>query len=443
MKPRTKLEKEVTWLSSHLLPPSMEQIEDMKQHLFTPKAFYTKKNGYYCLECGQVFRVPGFDGSNQNIVCPHCQKVLNVERTKKHRDSETKYYMLMQTVWHNDREVIVQRLFEIRKHMKRLEPASYSLWDIAEYYTLDSRQICLGIPLTMFGRWDYWRDMTIKKPQKNYNYTYYGGSYRSYRFTPDYIAVESVASILTRNGFRDNYEGYIPQKFIELLMCCPEAEKIYKLDHRLIDFYENDILAQAKIANRHHYQISDVGIWVDTIDLLRKLEMDDRNPKHICPDNLCEWHDELSDRYKRNIDRIRENRERVENIERMMKEKDICEEYVKRISRFLQLQIQDEVIRIAPIPTVQDVSEEGVAMHHCVFQCGYHKKPNVLLLSARDRFNNRVETIEVNLETYQVSQSRGKCNMNSEHHDRILSLMEQGMSQIREMNTQNINIKAA
>ena len=53
MKPRTALEKEATWLSRHhLLPPSMEQIEYADTMLFTPKAFYTKKNGYACMECG-------------------------------------------------------------------------------------------------------------------------------------------------------------------------------------------------------------------------------------------------------------------------------------------------------------------------------------------------------------------------------------------------------
>lgn len=441
MKPRTKLEKEVTWLSSHLLPPSMEQIEDAKEHLFDGLAYYTKKHGYDCMECGHRFRVPVSYTEGLNVTCPHCHKMLSVERARKLRDSEIKYYMLMQTVWHDDREIIVQRLFEIRKHMKRLEPASYSLRDVAEYYTADGEQVCLGIPLGQFGRWNYQTPMSVRHPQKYASY--YGGSYRSYQFDPDYVAIESVASVLTRNGFCNEYEDYIPQKFVELLMCNPQAEQMYKLDHRLINHYNEDILSQVKIANRHHYRISDVGMWVDAIKLLRRLELDDRNPKHLCPEDLNHWHDVLLARWNRKQERERTERQRIANLARLEKEKPICEEYVKRIARFLQLNIQDELISIKPIPTVQAVSEEGTAMHHCVFQCGYYKEPNVLLLSARDRFGNRVETIEVNLETYQVAQSRGKCNQNSEHHNRILSLMAQGMSQIREMNTQNINIKVA
>lgn len=447
MKPRTKLEKEVTWLSSHLLPPSMEQMEDAHQHLFTQKAYYTKKYGYDCLECGSQFRVPKLNEGNC-IVCPHCGNVLSVERTRKHRETIPSFYMLMQTACHDGKEFIVQRLFEVRKHFRRGEKATYSWWNIAEYYTIEGKQVCLGIPLTMFGNWNYWADMTIKKPMKTYSY--YGGSHNSYYVKTGYNCIESVSSILERNGFRGNFERYCPQFFVEELMCNPKAEKLYKLDRRLFSYRGNDILNQAKIVKRHHYQISDVSIWVDTIGLLRKLKMDDRNPKHICPDNLREWHNVLMERWhriqtKEAAERRRrdEIRRREEEFKRLEREKEICEEYVKRIARFMQLHIHDELIDIAPIPTVAAVHEEGTAMHHCVFSMGYYKRPEVLLLSARDKFGNRVETIEVNLQTYQVAQSRGVHNSNTEHHDRILALMEQGMEQIRELNTQKINIKAA
>ena len=138
-----------------------------------------------------------------------------------------------------------------------------------------------------------------------------------------------------------------------------------------------------------------------------------------------------------------EKRRLEENLRRIERERDICEEYVKRIARFMQLNIQDELISITPIPTVEAVAEEGAAMHHCVFAMGYYKKPEVLLLSARDRFGNRVETIEVNLDTYRVVQSRGICNSNTEHHDRSIEILQNNMAQIREFNTQKSNIKAA
>lgn len=449
MKPRTKLEKEVTWLSSHLLPPSMEQIEDAQQHLFTPKAYYTKKYGYDCMECGGQFRVPQSYEEGVSVTCPHCGKILSVERTRKHRETIPLFYTLMQTVCHAGKEFVVQRLFEVRKSLERGKAPEFSWWNIAEFYTMEGKQVCLGLPLNMFGNWNYQADMTIKKKTKTY--TYYGGSIYSYYVKVGYSCIESVASILERNGFRGDFEGYSPQFFVEKLMCDPGFERFYKLGGgRFLDYYRNAIYSQLKIANRHHYHISDSSIWVDTISLLRKLNMDDRNPKHICPANLIDWHNELMERWQRvqvkeaaERHRIEEIRRREAELKRLEREKEICEEYVKRIARFLQLHIQDELIDIAPIPTVAAVHEEGNAMHHCVFSCGYYKDPQVLLLSARDKFGNRVETIEVNLQTYKVAQSRGVCNENTEHHDRILSLMEQGMNQIRELNTKKINIKAA
>ena len=450
MKPRTKLEKEVTWLSSHLLPPSMEQIDDAEQHLFTPKAFYTKKHGYVCMECGHRFRIPGHEDLTGFVTCPHCGKFLRPEKTTKRKDEEYKTYMLMQTVHHEGKEFIVQRLFSVSKFVRVGEPKKVEFSSVAEFFTTEGHQVCLGIPITQNGSWSFTQPLTIKKESKSY-YGYYGTSYDSYQHKPSYMFTESIATILTRNGFKGHYERYIPQEFVRLLMCSPDFEQLYKLgNHKYIAYAEHKILNQLKIANRHHYDIRDVNLWVDVISLLRKLKMDDRNPKHICPANIREWHQELYAKWQRVLDkeaaerrRLDEIRRREDELKRLEREKDICEEYVKRISRFLQLHIQDELISIAPIPTVEAVHEEGNAMHHCVFQCGYYKRPEVLLLSARDHFGNRVETIEVNLKTYQVAQSRGVCNKNTEHHDRILSLMERGMEQIREMNTRKITIKAA
>ena len=435
MKPRTKLEKEVTWLSSHLLPPSMEQIEEAKKNLFGNRAFYIKKYGYDCLECGHRFQSFG----EAIITCPNCGKQLSVERTRKHCDSETEYFMLMQTIWHNGTEFVVQRLFELRKHMKRGEAATYSLWDIAEYFTNEEKQICLGITSCM-GRFHYCSELTIRKPSKYIGY--YGGSYESYRFGPGHIIIESEAKTLLRNGYNNDFANYLPQRAVELFMCNRQFEQLYKIGgEHLAKYHESNIINQVKIANRHHYKPYDYSIWVDTIGLLRRLKMDDRNTKHICPENLHTWHNELLARWQRiqakEVERQQRERERERHeaeLRRLETEKHIAEEYVKRIARFLQLNIQDELISITPIPTVEAVHEEGKTMHHCVFAMGYYKKPEVLLLSARDKEGKRIETIEVNLNTYQVEQSRGVHNSNTKHHNRILSLMAKEMNQIKQLN---------
>ncbi len=61
-------------------------------------------------------------------------------------------------------------------------------------------------------------------------------------------------------------------------------------------------------------------------------------------------------------------------------------------------------------------------MHHCVFDNAYYLKENSLILSATIE-GRRIETIEVNLDTLKVVQSRGVCNKNTEYHEQIVNLV--------------------
>jgi hypothetical protein len=62
----------------------------------------------------------------------------------------------------------------------------------------------------------------------------------------------------------------------------------------------------------------------------------------------------------------------------------------------------------------------------------YHKKGDSLILSAKDKEGNRVETIEVDIKTFQVVQSRGVCNQNTPHHNEIINLVNNNMYRIRQ-----------
>ena len=89
---------------------------------------------------------------------------------------------------------------------------------------------------------------------------------------------------------------------------------------------------------------------------------------------------------------------------------------------------------IVCIKSVDEVAEEGTLLHHCVFNNGYYKKEDSLLLSARDnRSQNPVETIELDLKSFRILQSRGNCNQDSPFHGEILSLLESNMQEIRKI----------
>ena len=69
-------------------------------------------------------------------------------------------------------------------------------------------------------------------------------------------------------------------------------------------------------------------------------------------------------------------------------------------------------------------------MHHCVFTNDYFKKPDSLVFSARIG-DERIETVEISLDTLQVVQSRGVCNESTKYHDRIINLVKQNIRHIR------------
>ena len=81
--------------------------------------------------------------------------------------------------------------------------------------------------------------------------------------------------------------------------------------------------------------------------------------------------------------------------------------------------------------SVQEHLEEGVSMHHCVFDNAYYLKENSLILSATIE-GKRIETIEVNLDTLKVVQSRCVCNKNTEYHEQIVSLVNANRKLIRQ-----------
>ena len=70
-------------------------------------------------------------------------------------------------------------------------------------------------------------------------------------------------------------------------------------------------------------------------------------------------------------------------------------------------------------------------MQHCVFSNAYYNKEHSLILSATIN-GKRIETIEVSLKTFQIVQSRGLCNANTEYHDRIINLVNNNINLIRQ-----------
>ena len=91
----------------------------------------------------------------------------------------------------------------------------------------------------------------------------------------------------------------------------------------------------------------------------------------------------------------------------------------------------DELIQINVLQSVVDFLNEGIEMHHCVYTNKYYLKPESLILSAHIQ-DKRIETVEINLNTLKIVQSRAACNGVSEYHDRIIQLVRKNINLIRQ-----------
>ena len=170
-------------------------------------------------------------------------------------------------------------------------------------------------------------------------------------------------------------------------------------------------------------------MWIDYMRLLEYFHLDIHNPHYICPSELKAAHDRLMDKRIK----IEEEHERI----RKMKDMAECESrYISDKAKFFGICFGNKDITISVIQSVHDMYEEGEAMHHCVFTMEYYKNENSLILSARDKKGNRIETIEVDIKNYKLVQSKGVCNSMSDRHDEIVNLVNDNMYLIQKANTQ-------
>jgi len=182
-----------------------------------------------------------------------------------------------------------------------------------------------------------------------------------------------------------------------------------------------------KLVLRHNYKVSDIALWCDYVDMLRNLNKDIHSPKYVCPTDLHREHD-------RRQSELRRQREKEEKAEKRKKAMEDEQRFHELKSKFFGVSFTDGTIRVHVLESVQKHLEEGVAMHHCVFDNAYYLKENSLILSATIE-GRRIETIEVNLDTLKVVQSRGLCNKNTEYHEQILALMRKNMRMIAQRAT--------
>ena len=218
----------------------------------------------------------------------------------------------------------------------------------------------------------------------------------------------------------------------------PKAETLLKAkQYKLfgwLDDYKSDYVSKywpaIKICLRNKYKVKDASLYFDYLDLLERYHKDLHNAYYVCPKDLKKAHDVYLKKKRKEDERERKERAIME----LLAQKEVAELYIKEKSKFFSIRISDENISIHVLKSVDEFKEEGNKMHHCVFDCGYFKRKDCLILSARDKkTGKRIETIELSLKTFQIVQQRAKCNGESPYKSEIRDLIINNIGQFKKL----------
>lgn len=435
MKPRTRLEKLVAGLSEKLPVITKAQEEWAKEHVFDHVA-YKCKNELWCSECGEIWVNTGNSKLGDKTECPYCHHQLDVKVSRKQKDHEEAYMSILQ----------VRGGFQVIRHIlcwkNARKGASTVYYDyievVQEWIREDGKRTIMAIPVNM-GRngWLYSSPLSIKGEYGSNPYNYYDDLYAIFG---ELYPRKELLPELKKRGLNRLFPDVTPSKLIrDLLKGGNDAELCLKTGQiSMLKYMYRNGSSQLRykppfnICNRNHYIIKDASLWEDYISLLAYFGKDLRNAHYVCPKNLKVAHDRLLAKKDAREAKLRQDRDRVKAIRRREKlMKDIAGFY-ERMEKFFGMKITDGNIVICPLESITQFYQEGKAMHHCVYKLGYYNRPDRLILSAKDTGGKRIETIEVNLKTLDIVQSRAVCNGVSEYHDQIVKLVEKNMNLIRQ-----------
>ena len=417
MKPRNKFEQAVLAQSKHLRPITKAQRQWAFRECIDHYAYRLPKGKTTCMDCGHSWQM---DIPSEHCTCPQCGAGLEVTTTRARKLKQRQYFTVLTTSGGYQ----VLRMYLLIAGMEKGYQASSSVMEIGQYWWDErGRQSIVTVQRTMghyIDSFAYYSPMAIRRDSE------------AYRFVARCPLCPKVklSDTLKRNGFNGKCYGIAPTSLIPALLTDSRAETLMKAGRteHLAYFLSRPRNWDAywpayKITLRRSYAITDVALWCDYIDMLRRLGRDIHNAHYVCPEDLQRAHDTAQRK-------LQTQRKKEAEAQRRQKAIENEERFQALKAPFFGIAFTDGIIQVRVLESVQEYIEEGQVLHHCVFTNEYHLKEKSLILSARIE-GKRIETIEVSLETMQVIQCRGLQNKNTEYHDRIIDLVHRNIKQIQ------------
>lgn len=444
-KPRTKREQTVMALREKLPALTDRQRRWMMTEPYKERnvAYYWKRGRVWCQHCGHVEQ-KGITVETASLlvttgalvyVCPHCGKTMELEPYNQGWHGyrcEGKYCTLVTTI----KDYTVLRTFESFRLNRLGQPTHQDVLECWQSWICpDGKEVILAVPhyssMWTGTTWHFHGEWAPKKlPRYLWNYTVFDecGNF--------FYPIWNVSKLLRRNGWTKAVlsEDIRPATQMKNILGTHVGEMLVKNGHIALFNYwckrgANDMeryLPSVHICNRNRYQITDASLWLDYIDLLMYFGKDVHNAHYVCPQDIRTEHDRLTKK-KARIEQRKELAEAARQTAR--KEKG----YKKLHGAFFGVSFTGDDIAVHVVSSVKEMAEEGIMMHHCVYQNEYYKRPDSLILSARDLNGNRLETVEISLRTWSILQSRGKYNNPTERHQDIINLVNKNMNKLKKI----------
>lgn len=391
---------------------------------------YRTKKFIYCTECGQYFDNTGIkDGKKET--CPHCGTKLTIITSKKRTDKEERFFCIVDKF----EEYQVFRYIYMLRSNNHGKPAHYFIDEVMQKWMSDDEEVTIVAKARLmnstyiFDGWSHGSEMQIRTRGMGYNsFDYEVCVQMTY-------PIQKWKNTYKKYGVNRQIKGADPYWLLKGVKYEPKNETLLKAkQYSLLGYVTNGNTSfinrywpTVKICMRNKYIVKDASIYGDYLQLLERYHKDLHNAFYVCPKDLKKAHDQYV--AKRNKEIAEEEKKR--QLEKLLKQKKSEEEFIKLKSKFFDLNLSDGKIVIVVLKSLEEFKQEGEAMKHCVFTNEYIKKKDSLILSARIG-EKRIETIELNLKTLDVVQSRGACNQNTEYHDRIIGLVKKNIGLIRQ-----------
>ena len=417
MKPRNKFEQAVLAQSKYLRPITKAQRQWAFRECIEHYAYRLPKGNSTCMDCGHSWQMIE---ATEHCTCPQCGAGLEVITTRARKLKQRQYF----TVLTSSGGYQVLRMYLLIAGMEKGYQATSSVMEIGQYWWDErGRQSIVAVQRTMghyIDSFAYYSPMAIRRDNE------------AYRFVARCPLCPKIklSDTLKRNGFGGKCYDIAPTSLIPALLTDSRAETLLKAGRteHLAYFLSYPRSWDAywpayKITLRRGYDITDIALWCDYVDMLRRLGKDTHNAYYVCPEDLQQAHDEI-------LRKVRARQEQEQEEHKRQKAQEDEARFQKLKAPFFGITFTDGTIHVRVLESVQEYIEEGQALHHCVFTNEYHLKEKSLILSASID-GKPIETIELSLETMEILQCRGLMNQNTEYHERIIELVHQNMKQIQ------------